>query len=80
MLQIRFSNNSFMPEAAEVAALAIKRNAATLTHAYMSDIIAGRPEKVLPHHLPVSTPTACCTEDKQRASATPGRHAVQQAE
>ena len=29
-----------------MAAQAIQRNAATLTHAYMSDIIAGRPEKV----------------------------------
>ena len=44
-LQLRFSNNSFTPEAAEVAAQAIRRNASTLTHAYMSDIIAGRPEK-----------------------------------
>lgn len=45
MLQLKFSNNSFIPAAAEVAARAIVNNAATLTHAVMSDIIAGRPEK-----------------------------------
>ena len=42
--QIKFSNNSFIPAAAEVAARAITNNSATLTHAVMSDIIAGRPE------------------------------------
>ena len=47
-MQLRFSNNSFTPEAAEVAAQAIQRNSSTLTHAYMSDIIAGRPEKARP--------------------------------
>ena len=43
--QVKFCNNSFIPAAAEVAAQAIANNAATLTHAVMSDIIAGRPEK-----------------------------------
>lgn len=41
---IKFSTKSFGVDAAEVAAKAIKNVAVTLTHADMSDIIAGRPE------------------------------------
>jgi Ran GTPase-activating protein (RanGAP) involved in mRNA processing and transport len=42
--RIRFSTKSFGAEAAEVAAAAIRNCAATLTHADLSDVIAGRPE------------------------------------
>lgn len=42
--QVRFSTKSFGLEAAEVAAEALKAVAHSLTHADMSDIIAGRPE------------------------------------
>ena len=44
-LQIKFSTKSFGIEAAEVAARAIENVASSLTHADISDIIAGRPEK-----------------------------------
>ena len=44
-LQIKFSTKSFGIEAAEVAARAIDNVASSLTHADISDIIAGRPEK-----------------------------------
>ena len=44
-LQIKFSTKSFGIEAAEVAARAIENVAKSLTHADISDIIAGRPEK-----------------------------------
>ena len=44
-LQIKFSTKSFGIEAAEVAAKAIENVAKSLTHADISDIIAGRPEK-----------------------------------
>jgi large subunit ribosomal protein L31/Ran GTPase-activating protein 1 len=43
VLQVRFSTKSFGLEAAEVAAEALKAVAHSLTHADMSDIIAGRP-------------------------------------
>lgn len=42
-VQVRFSTKSFGLEAAEVAAEALKAVAHSLTHADMSDIIAGRP-------------------------------------
>lgn len=45
MLQIKFSTRSFGIEAATVAANAIENVAGSLTHADISDIIAGRPEK-----------------------------------
>lgn len=45
LLQIKFSTKSFGIEAAEVAARAIENIANSLTHADISDIIAGRPEK-----------------------------------
>lgn len=41
--QVRFSTKSFGLEAAGVAAEALKAVAQSLTHADMSDIIAGRP-------------------------------------
>ena len=44
-MQIKFSTKSFGIEAAEVAARAIENVANSLTHADVSDIIAGRPEK-----------------------------------
>ena len=44
-MQIKFSTKSFGIEAAEVAARAIENVANSLTHADISDIIAGRPEK-----------------------------------
>jgi len=44
-VQIKFSTKSFGIEAAEVAARAIENVAGSLTHADISDIIAGRPEK-----------------------------------
>ena len=44
-LQIKFSTKSFGIEAATVAARAIENVASSLTHADISDIIAGRPEK-----------------------------------
>lgn len=44
-LQIKLSTKSFGIEAAEVAARAIENVAESLTHADISDIIAGRPEK-----------------------------------
>jgi len=43
-LQIKLSTKSFGTEAASVAASAIANCAATLTHADLSDVIAGRPE------------------------------------
>jgi large subunit ribosomal protein L31/Ran GTPase-activating protein 1 len=43
MLQVRFSTKSFGVEAATVAAEALRAVAASLEHADMSDIIAGRP-------------------------------------
>ncbi|KAA6416961.1 MAG: RAN GTPase-activating 2-like [Trebouxia sp. A1-2] len=43
--QIKFSTKSFGIEAAEVAARAIANVVSSLTHADISDIIAGRPEK-----------------------------------
>ncbi|KAL0024197.1 hypothetical protein WJX77_006533 [Trebouxia sp. C0004] len=43
--QIKFSTKSFGIEAAEVAARAIENVVSSLTHADISDIIAGRPEK-----------------------------------
>ena len=45
LLQIKFSTKSFGIEAAAVAAKAIENVAGSLTHADISDIIAGRPEK-----------------------------------
>lgn len=42
-LQVRFSTKSFGLEAAQVAAEALLAVAHSLTHADMSDIIAGRP-------------------------------------
>ena len=45
LTQIKFSTKSFGIEAAEVAARAIENVADSLTHADISDIIAGRPEK-----------------------------------
>lgn len=42
--KIRFSTKSFGAEAAEVAARAIANVSATLVHADLSDVIAGRPE------------------------------------
>lgn len=42
-LQVRFSTKSFGVDAATVAAEALRAVAATLEHADMSDIIAGRP-------------------------------------
>lgn len=42
-MQVRFSTKSFGLEAAEVATEALKAVAHSLTHADMSDIIAGRP-------------------------------------
>lgn len=44
-LQIKFSTKSFGTEAAAVAAKAIENVSESLTHADISDIIAGRPEK-----------------------------------
>lgn len=44
-LQIKLSTKSFGIEAAEIAARAIENVANSLTHADISDIIAGRPEK-----------------------------------
>jgi hypothetical protein len=44
-VQIKFSTKSFGIEAAEVAARAIENVVSSLTHADISDIIAGRPEK-----------------------------------
>ncbi len=44
-MQIKFSTKSFGIEAAEVAARAIENVVSSLTHADISDIIAGRPEK-----------------------------------
>lgn len=43
-LQIKLSTKSFGTEAASVAASAIANCAASLTHADLSDVIAGRPE------------------------------------
>jgi hypothetical protein len=43
VLQVRFSTKSFGVEAATVAAEALRAVAASLQHADMSDIIAGRP-------------------------------------
>jgi len=43
VLQVRFSTKSFGLEAAQVAAEALRAVAHSLTHADMSDIIAGRP-------------------------------------
>lgn len=44
-LQVKLSTKSFGTEAAAVAAKAIENVSGTLTHADISDIIAGRPEK-----------------------------------
>jgi hypothetical protein len=43
LLQVRFSTKSFGGDAAAVAAEALRAVAASLEHADMSDIIAGRP-------------------------------------
>jgi hypothetical protein len=43
VLQVKFSTKSFGRDAAHVAATAIENIAATLEHADISDIIAGRP-------------------------------------
>lgn len=43
VLQVKFSTKSFGRDAAHVAAAAIENIAATLEHADISDIIAGRP-------------------------------------
>lgn len=48
-VQVRFSTKSFGLEAAEVAAEALKAVAHSLTHADMSDIIAGRPVRQQQH-------------------------------
>ena len=45
LLQIKFSTKSFGIDAAKVAARAIENVAGSLTHADISDILAGRPEK-----------------------------------
>jgi hypothetical protein len=46
VLQVRFSTKSFGLEAAQVAAEALLAVAHSLTHADMSDIIAGRPVRM----------------------------------
>jgi len=45
-VRVKLSTKSFGAGSADVAAAALANNAATLQHADLSDIIAGRPEAV----------------------------------